>query len=276
MAHGNFSDLVFFALLAFAVQWFVFPDTLFQDFGPLKAQFNAKSADMDLIIKFGGGLLLMIGMTFSGVKWNPINGKMAGLAGLFAAGYTAYSAFKADADVFVPRFFYVYAAVVGLGALHIVAFPSNPLTPKTPETKNNHGNTSDLVSFGMILPAALLCLLYPDHLFQDFGPVKAQFSAKSGDLSAMIQFVGCLMLIIAMMLSGVKWNPINGKMAGLGGLIGAGYTAFSTFKGDSEVFVPRVFYFYAVAIFLGALHIFAFPSNPIPAKQSSYVELREE
>lgn len=269
MAHGNLSDMVFFALLAIVVQWFAFPHTLFQDVGPLKAQFSSTSADMEALIKFGGGLLLMIAMTFSGVSWNPINGKMAGMAIFIATGYTAYSTFRADSDVFVPRFFYIYAAVLFVGGLHICVFPSNPLPKKTPETKNNHGNYSDIVALGLIA-ASLLCYFYPDHLFEDMGPVKAQFSTKtkSADLSAMIKFVAGLMLIIALMLSGIKWNPINGKMAGMGGFIASGYTAFSTFKSDLDVFVPHLFYVYAGLIFLGALHIFAFPSNPKIAKDN--------
>eukprot|EP00930_Biecheleria_cincta_P003988 TRINITY_DN104895_c0_g1_i1.p1 TRINITY_DN104895_c0_g1~~TRINITY_DN104895_c0_g1_i1.p1 ORF type:complete len:280 (+),score=59.54 TRINITY_DN104895_c0_g1_i1:27-842(+) len=265
MAHGNVSDLVFLLLMGVVVQWLAFPATLFQDHGPLKAQFSASSSDMDAIIKFGGGLLLMLAMTFSGVSWNPINGKMAGFGGLIAMGYVVYTIFKADSDVFLLRPFYIYAAVIFLGLLHIFAFPSNPLPPKSPEAKNNHGNFSDAVALGLIA-ASLLCFFHPDHLFQDYGPLKAQFTNKSADLSAMIRFVAALMLIIALMLSGVKWNPINGKMAGFGGFIAAGYTAYSTFKADSNTFVLRIFYVYAILVFFGALHIFAFPSNPLISK----------
>eukprot|EP00929_Paragymnodinium_shiwhaense_P007276 TRINITY_DN111203_c0_g1_i1.p1 TRINITY_DN111203_c0_g1~~TRINITY_DN111203_c0_g1_i1.p1 ORF type:complete len:302 (-),score=69.93 TRINITY_DN111203_c0_g1_i1:343-1158(-) len=265
MAHGNFSDLVFLALIGIVVQWWGCPETLFEDFGPMKAQFTRRTADMDALIKLGGGLLLMIGMTFSGVKWNPINGKMVGLGAFISLGYTIYSCFKADGEVFVPRPIYNYAFVLILGALHIFAFPSNPLPEKTPETKNNHGNSSDLVAFGLI-GASLLCFVHPDHLFQDIGPLKAQFSEKTAELELMIKFVASLMLIVALMLSGVKWNPINGKMAGFGGFIAAGYTVYSTYKADKDVLVPRMFYIYAFFLFLGALHIFAFPSNPLVKK----------
>jgi len=207
-------------------------------------------------------------MTFSGVSWNPINGKMGGFGGFLVAGHTVYSTFKADSDVFVPRLFYIYAAVIFFGALHIFAFPSNPLPPKTPETKNNHGNVGDAVALCLIIAAAF-CTFYPDHLFEDFGPFKAQFSTKSADLSAMIKFIGGLMLMLGLMISGVKWNPINGKMAGFGGFIAAGYTAYSTFQADSSAFVPRLFYVYAMVIFVGALHVFAFPSNPKLPKPDS-------
>eukprot|EP00927_Polykrikos_kofoidii_P036668 TRINITY_DN3094_c0_g1_i3.p1 TRINITY_DN3094_c0_g1~~TRINITY_DN3094_c0_g1_i3.p1 ORF type:complete len:271 (-),score=42.86 TRINITY_DN3094_c0_g1_i3:150-962(-) len=265
MAHGNASDMVFFALVAIVVQWFAYPATLFEDIGPLKAQFTAQTTDMNTAIKFGGGLLLAHGLTLSGVSWNPKNGKMAGFGGFIVAGHTAYSTFKADSDVFVPRLFYVYAAVIFLGALHVFLFPSNPSPPKTPESKNNHGNASDFAFFAL-LGASTACIFYPEHLFQDIGPLKAQFNKQSADLAAMIKFVGGMMLMMGLTLSGVKWNPINGKMAGIGGFICSGYTAYSVFKADNDVFVPRVFYLYAAIIFFGALHIFAFPSNPLIAK----------
>jgi hypothetical protein len=267
MAHGNFSDMVFLALFIVAVQWLGFPSTLYQDFGPLKAQFSVShSAEMAGIITLGGGMLLMLAMTFSGVKWNPINGKMAGIGIFITSAVTVYTQFKADSDVFVPRFFYVYAAVLFLGGLHIFAFPSNPLPPKTPETKNNHGNFSDLIALCLIA-AALSCYFTPDYLFKEFGPFKAQFPEKSADLDAMIKFTAGEMLIIALMLSGVKWNPINGKMAGLGGLIGAGYTNHVVFKADG-VFVPHVVYVYTSFILLGAIHVMFFPSNALPPKES--------
>jgi len=267
MAHGNLSDLVFFALLAISAQWVFLPATLYQDIGPLKAQFTNKSADMHAIMTLGAGVILMIGLAFSGVKWNPINGKMAGFGAFITAGTIAYKSFKADSDVFVPRLFYVYAAVIAVGALHIMVLPSNPLPPKTKEVKNNHGNASDAVALSLII-ASMGCLFYPEHLFIDLGPFKAQFSEKSADLETMIRFVACLMLTLALIISGVKWNPINGKMAGFGGFLASGYTAYSSFQADGGVFVPRIFYVYSAVIFFGGLHIFAFPSNPKPEKQS--------
>jgi len=269
MGHGNTSDLVFLGLLGIAVQLCFFPAKLYEDLGPLKAQFSAKGADMDAIIKFSGVLLFMLGLTFSGVKWNPINGKGAGLGGLLAIGYLLYGSTKAcfevGSDTVVLRPLLICVVVIAVGLFHIGILPSNPLPPKTPETKNNHGNSSDLVAL-LLIAASLACFFYPDHLFMDIGPLKAQFSIQTGDLAVMIKFVACLLLILSLMLSGVKWNPINGKMAGLGGFIAAGSTAYATFKADSDVFVPRIFYIYASIIFLAALHIAIFPSNPFPAK----------
>lgn len=265
MAHGNFTDLVFFALLAIAIQFFAFPNTLFDGQGPWTADNN--NADTSGIITYAGSLLLMIGLMFSGVKWNPINGKLAGIGGFIAAIVTAISTFQGDSDTFVPHVFYLYAIVVFAGALNVFAFPSNPVPPKTPETKSNHGNFSDVI-FLILVCCALLCIFDPDHLMKDqvYLPIKAQFTPSSSDngaLRVMIKFTGGLMLMIAMIFSGEKWNPISGKLAGIGGFIAAIVTAVSTFRSGGGF---KYFYVYSVVLFAGALHIFAFPANPIPTK----------
>merc|ERR1711920_446063 len=214
----------------------------------------------------GAGILLTIGMAFSGVSWNPINGKMGGFAGLITIGVTGFHSLRADGYAFVLKPLYVYLAVLLVGSIHISFFGANPLVKKLDaNTKNNHGNFSDKICLGLLVCAGAAAF-YPDHLFMDLGPLKAQFAATSPDLAFMVKFVACLLFMWAMILSGVKWNPINGKMAGLGGFICAGTTGYGTWKADGGVFVPRVFYVYATLIFLSALHIFAFPSNPVPPK----------
>jgi len=257
------------------VQLLAFPDTLYKDLGPLKAQFSSRTADLDSLITLGAGVLLTIGMAFSGVKWNPINGKMGGFAGFLTIGVVAYSSFKADGDVFVPRLFYMYLAVLFVGTMHIFVFPSNPVVKQMdPTTKNNHGNFSDLVALGLI-SCSLAGLFYPDHLFMDLGPLKAQFTTKSADISFMLKFVFCLMLMWALILSGVKWNPINGKMAGFGGFICSGITAYGTFKADKDTVVPRIFYIYAALMFFSAVHVFLFPSNPLLPKPDNKDEKKK-
>lgn len=265
MAHGNISDLVFLCAIGIVVQLWGFPHTLYQENGPVKPQFEgtiseADRADLAAMFKLIGGLILTLGMTFSGVKWNPINGKMAFLGGSIALGYLIYT----SSEALKMRPLGAYVAVLVVGLLHIGVLPSNHLPPKTEKTKNNHGNSSDLVALFLIVQA-LGCLIDPTHLCKDLGPFKG-FKTQSDDMILMIKFAGCLLLILALMLSGVKWNPINGKMAGLGGFIASAYIAYSTFKADADQFVPRIFYVYAVTIFLGAVHTFALYSNPLPEK----------
>ena len=102
----------------------------------LQATFSARSADLDTMVRFTACLMLTIGFMFSGIKWNPINGKMAGFGCLTCAGFTAYSKFTADAAVFVPNLFYVYSAILLLGGVNIMFFPSNAVVPKGAEMKS--------------------------------------------------------------------------------------------------------------------------------------------
>lgn len=259
MAHGNCSDLVLLALLGAFAQLVFAPQYLYQDFSIFKAQFKTPGADVDAVMRLCACLLLILGMMFSGVKWNPINGKGGGLAGILSMGYFMYSAFAADGG-FVPRLLYAYSTFVLIGCVHIVAFPANPIAKACGDEKNNHGNWSDRIAIPLLL-LSLAGFFYPDHLFEDIGPLKAQYHKKNdADLMLAIKFSYGLMTIVAMVLSSVKWNPINGKMSGLGGFIGAGYLVYGTLKADSTAI--GIFYVYAAFLFFGALHIFAFPSNP--------------
>ena len=123
-----------------------------------------------LVIKFCGGLLFVLAMMFSGVKWNPANGKMGGFGCFCAAFLTVYLTFQQiDAGSFVPRLFYVYAAILAIGGLHIFFFPGNP-KPSIPGA-NNHGNFSDTIAFVLVF-GAVQCVFYPNILFQRFGPLQ--------------------------------------------------------------------------------------------------------
>jgi len=261
MAHGNMSDICALALIAAAVQCVWWKDMFTQDLGPIKATFAKASPELDRLTSLAGGLLFCIGMTFSGVKWNPANGKMAGIGCFLAALWcTIYPQFVAGT---LPTLTTVYAAVVFLGGLHIFAFPSNPLPPKIEGvTKNNHGNMSDKVAM-FLIGVSVLMIWYQDPLFNNIGPMKADFTSRSADVASMIKFCGGLLFTIAMMFSGIKWNPANGKMAGIALFVTSVGTAYGTFNADGGAVVPRLMYVYAAALFVGGLHVFAFPSNPI-------------
>jgi len=267
MAHGNVSDLVAIILLAGTVQCIFFPSLLSEDAGPFKATFAKSSPELATMIKFSGGFFLIIAMMFSGIKWNPVNGKMGGLGCFLCVANIVNTLFrKQDSGTFVPHLFYVYAVTILLGGIHIFLFPSNPPTPKSPEIKNNHGNMSDMVFFAL-LAGSIQSIFFPSMLCQDFGPIKAQFATCSAELETMISFAGSLILIVGLTFSGVKWNPINGKMSGLGCFLCVANILHMQFlKLDGGVFVPRPFYLYALLIALGGIHIFLFPANPLSPK----------
>ena len=249
MAHGNASDLSFLLLLIGAVLAWAKPDLLFQPTFPLT------DAAVSSLVTLSGGLAFLLGTALSGVQWNPANGKMGGFGGMCAVANAALIGTRTD-----QNFFYAFAAALLLGAVHIFFFPSNPPVPKGPENKNNHGNTSDLVMLLMLI-GSMACIFCPDVYFQDIGPLKASFTPDHphrAQLEALISFCGGLFFTMSMMFSGVKWNPVNGKMAGIGCFVAVAI-ALSVGTG--------VFYFaFAGTLGVGGAHIFFFPSNPVPPK----------
>lgn len=261
MAHGNASDLVFLFLLGGAIQGIFFSHLLFVSIGPLKATFanDVHQVEVESMCKFAGGLCLILGAMFSGVKWNPINGKMGGIGCFLCAINSALVGLSVEGS---GLFFFVNAAVISMGGINIFAFYSNPPTPKSDKTKNNHGNLSDFV-FLILLIGAVQSIFYPDMLTENLGKVKATFSTPSADLSAMISFTGGLFLPLGAIFSGVKWNPINGKMAGVACLLMAlnsGVIASHRASYGSGAY----FIFYSIVLFIGGLHILAFPANELP------------
>lgn len=277
MAHGNFSDFVFLSLLAIAIQCFAFPNLLFDDQGPWTADKN--TADTSMATSLVGSLFLVVGAMFSGIKWNPLNGKVAGFGAFIAAIVTAVSTFQGDSNAFVLRPFYLYALVLLAGAVHIFRYPSNEVPPKTEATKNHHGNFSDVIALSLLL-CALVNIFYPDRLMKDlvhlpfiyfYMPIAAQFSPDSFEndaLRVLIKISGGLMVMIAMTFSGVKWNTINGKMAGAATFIASGVAAYITFQSGGGF---KYYYVYSVLLFLGALHIVACPANGDPQKPEAAI-----
>ena len=252
MAHGNVSDLAFLLLLIGAIITWAKPELLFEP------SFPSDDAAVGALVTLSGGLALQLGLTYSGVKWNPINGKMGGFGG-FCAVVNAVLLGNSTGQ----NFFYAFAAALALASVHIFLFPSNPPVPKGPENKDNHGNASDLVCL-LLFVGAMACIFKPDLYFQDIGPVKASFEAEHPhrpELEAMISYCGGLLLTVSMILSGVKWNPVNGKMAGLGCFVSAGLALY--------VGAGTFFFYNAAVILLGGVHVFFFPSNPLPAKKAA-------
>jgi hypothetical protein len=259
---------VFLAMLISAVQSIFFSHLLFEDMGALKATFrdDFHQVEVQAMSQFAGGLFLVIGTMLSGVKWNPINGKLAGIGCFLCAANAAFIGSKADGSGLL---LFVYAAEISMGGLHIFAFPSNPPTPKTDKTKNNHGNTSDLVMF-VLVAAAVQAIFYPDLLTHDLhSRVRATFTTPSQELNVMVSFCGGLLLVIGTMLSSVKWNPINGKMAGIGCFL-AVLNSVVIFSHKASYGSGTYFLIHAIILIIPGVHIFAFPSNELPPKTEKH------
>jgi len=261
MAHGNISDKVALAMIALSIQCIFFTQGSYQDLGPIKG--DAYSPDMDVLVKFSGGLLLVIALTLSAVKWNPANGKMAGLGCFLCAANILHLTSQLAGGMTVLRRFHVVALALVAAGVHIFMYPSNALLPKThPKTKNNHGNISDMVAL-LLIAVAVQSIFYTGTLFDDLGPLKANFLGNTPDTIAAAKFCGGLLLVIALMLSSVKWNKANGKMAGLGCFLCAANILHLTSKMAGGVTTLRQFHVVALALVVGGVHVFMYPSNPL-------------
>ena len=77
------------------------------------------------------------------------------------------------------------------------------------------------------------------------------------------------MITMGFMLFTVRWNPVNGKLSGIGCLGCAANIANTTFNAlDKGVFVPRLSYVYAGVLALAGLKMFLFPNPMIKAAES--------
>ena len=120
-------DLAALVLIAGGLQQIFAPDVTANGFaGIFMANFDDVTHEMAILNKIVGGLLLVIGCMLFTVRWNPTNGKLAGIACIacsFNMGHTIFNAL--DNGVFYPRLFYGYAVILAFAGLHIM-FNPNP------------------------------------------------------------------------------------------------------------------------------------------------------
>lgn len=127
MPHGDFSDMAAFACAALGGASIFAPNLWFASFGPIKPMYDAPATPEALAaIRFAGGLLMFMFFTLFSVRWNVVNGKAGGLGCLIAGANAAHLAYAMDGQVFVPRGWYVIAALFFLAAMHLM-FNANPM-----------------------------------------------------------------------------------------------------------------------------------------------------
>jgi hypothetical protein len=135
MPHGDFSDISGLVLLVAGLQHIFKPEYFTQDIGPIKACFETLTPELLVVLKMYGGFMVIVGCMLFTVRWNPTNGKLAGIALLGTAANFAMTAMHNDGGVFVPRLFYVYAAVMALGGLKVCLFPNPAIKPAAEDPK---------------------------------------------------------------------------------------------------------------------------------------------
>jgi hypothetical protein len=81
--------------------------------------------------------MLVVGFMLFTVRWNPVNGKLPGLALLGCAANIGMTTFNGiDGGVFIPRLLYVHAAVIAVAGIHVIIHP-NPAIKAAVETNKS-------------------------------------------------------------------------------------------------------------------------------------------
>lgn len=136
MPHGDFSDIAALVLIAGGMQHIFKPEYFTQDIGPIKACFDTITPELVTVLKMYGGFMVIIGCMLFTVRWNPINGKLGGIALIGTAINIAMTTMNdIDGGVFVPRLFYVYAAVMVLAGVHTCVFCNPAIKTVDEDTK---------------------------------------------------------------------------------------------------------------------------------------------
>ena len=137
MPHGDFSDVSALYCLVIGAASIRSPELWFTAYGPLKPMFDIEPDSTPppaarFAVQFAGGLLLLLAPTLYVVRWNKLNGKAAAFGFLMATLNSIAIALNMDYDVkgdvytFVPRGWYVLAALFVSTAFHL-AFNANPM-----------------------------------------------------------------------------------------------------------------------------------------------------
>ncbi len=129
MPHGDFSDLSAIWLLGWGIQQMSFPSMQLSTLGPLAPFFSVPSLspEVEVMTRFCGSFMLILGCMLFTVRWNTINGKLSGLACIIAGINTAVITHSTlDNGMFVLRPFYLHAAVLVIAGAHLM-FNANPV-----------------------------------------------------------------------------------------------------------------------------------------------------
>mmetsp|Transcript_23445 Transcript_23445/g.61404 ORF Transcript_23445/g.61404 Transcript_23445/m.61404 type:complete len:150 (+) Transcript_23445:122-571(+) len=133
MPHGDGSDIAALGLFASGGQLLMFPNVvkstlwlpqrITAEISPLSDPLHAQ------LLSIIGALYIAIGLSLFTVRWNPINGKTAGLGLLIAAGNMVYRVYSANGDSFdgPGKAILEHAVVLAVGAIAIMFFANKTM-----------------------------------------------------------------------------------------------------------------------------------------------------
>ena len=127
MPHGDLSDFTAISLLVVGAQQIFLPAWSFSAIGPLQpvldGTFENATKEQLALLKFMGAFMIIVAFMLFEVWWDGTNFHLPSLGFLLGAvnfGVTTY--FTIDGGKFVPRVSYVYAALLIVGAIHLLFF----------------------------------------------------------------------------------------------------------------------------------------------------------
>ena len=151
MPHGDLSDIAGFTLIIGGILQMYNPNAMLTAAnGPFQGMFNAPPAphildeaagvaapvlekELEMMTRWCGGMMMIVGSMLYTVRWNPINGKLSGFVLAVQGAFTAHLIYtKYDKETFVLRPFYVYALMMVLSGFKIFFFP-NPMPGREPK-----------------------------------------------------------------------------------------------------------------------------------------------
>ena len=126
-----------------------------------------------------------------------------------------------------------------------------------------HGNWSDIMAL-LLFVAGVISLGWPRMLSQQLvPPILPMFDVKVWDpnLELIVRVSGALKIIIACMLSTVRWNDVNGKLSGIAFLFTAGVMTYLQYEYDKQKFLLRPLYLVALLCVISFLHLIRRPCD---------------
>lgn len=130
MPHGDLSDYVGVSSLVFGLGSIFAPAAVAAlSAGPIKPLVDGAASEATLAaMRLAGAAFVFVGTTSFGVRWNTVNHFSAAAGCAAISLVSAFNALSMDKYAFVPRPWWLLAAIHAVGAYHFYANPNPMLT----------------------------------------------------------------------------------------------------------------------------------------------------
>ena len=135
-----------------------------------------------------------------------------------------------------------------------------------------HGDLSDFAGL-FSFATGLASIFAPNLWYREFGPVKPMFDGSiTAESTAMISFIGSLLVFVGLASFIVRWNTTNAISAATGYFFAAINSAYIAHQMDGS-FVLRGWHLFSAVFLIGAFHM---KFNPNPKWTSKTLKAHED